>query len=101
MKNRIYTFCNGNDIVNDLKETSTNELGKTKIAGCNTCHPGDHVTGVGSTGPAAEAADRLPPLPLLEVRLLEAQAQQDAPTARSSWGRTAASRRPSRWASRA
>lgn len=56
MKNRIYTFCNGNDIVNSAKETSKNEFGKVKISGCNTCHPGDLVNGVGSSGPAAEAA---------------------------------------------
>jgi hypothetical protein len=56
MKNRIYTFCNGNDIVNSIKETSKNEQGKVKFSGCNGCHPGDVVNGVGSTGPAAEAA---------------------------------------------
>lgn len=56
MKNRIYTMCNGNDIVNNLKEVPPNALGKTKFAGCNTCHPGDHASDVGSTGPAAEQA---------------------------------------------
>lgn len=59
MKNRIYTFCNGNDIVNNLKETPKNADGKSKITGCNTCHPGDPgdaLHGVGSTGPAAEAS---------------------------------------------
>ena len=59
MKNRIYTFCNGNDIVNNLKETPKNAAGRTKLTGCNTCHPGDpgdELHGVGSTGPAAEAA---------------------------------------------
>jgi Cytochrome c bacterial len=59
MKNRIYTFCNGNDIVNNLKETPKNGAGKTKLTGCNTCHPGDpgdQLHGVGSTGPAAEAS---------------------------------------------
>ena len=56
MNNRIYTFCNGNDIVNAVKETAANEQGKVKLGGCNTCHPGDVVNGVGSTGPAAEAA---------------------------------------------
>jgi len=59
MKNRIYTFCNGNDIVNNLKETPKNAAGKTKLTGCNTCHPGDpgdELHGVGSTGPAAEAS---------------------------------------------
>ncbi len=56
MKNRIYTFCNGNDIVNDLKQIPQNALGKTKITGCNSCHPGNHLSDVGSTGPEAEAA---------------------------------------------
>jgi hypothetical protein len=59
MKNRAYTFCNGNDIVNNLKETPPNEKGKTKLTGCNTCHPGDpgdELHGVGSTGPGAEAS---------------------------------------------
>jgi hypothetical protein len=56
MKNRIYTFCNGNDIVNNLKETPKNALGKSKLTGCNTCHPGNHLSDVGSTGPAAESA---------------------------------------------
>ena len=54
MKNRIYTMCNGNDIVNDLKEIPKNADGKSKFSGCNTCHPGD--SNVGSSGPAAEAA---------------------------------------------
>ena len=40
MKNRIYTMCNGNDIVNNLKETPKSpETGKSKFSGCNTCHP--------------------------------------------------------------
>lgn len=56
MKNRIYTFCNGNDIVNDLKQVPANALGKTKITGCNACHPGNHLSDVGSTGPEAESA---------------------------------------------
>ncbi|GFE61856.1 cytochrome C [Geobacter sp. AOG2] len=56
MKNRIYTMCNGNDIVNNLKEIPLNAAGKTKYSGCNTCHPGNHVSDVGSTGPEAEAA---------------------------------------------
>ncbi len=59
MKNRAYTFCNGNDIVNNLKETPKNAAGKSKLTGCNTCHPGDPgdaLHGVGSTGPAAEAS---------------------------------------------
>jgi hypothetical protein len=49
-------MCNGNDIVNNLKEIPPNAQGKTKFTGCNTCHPGDHVSEVGSTGPAAEAS---------------------------------------------
>ncbi|MBI5577455.1 MAG: cytochrome C [Deltaproteobacteria bacterium] len=57
MKNRIYTMCNGNDIVNDLKETPPNtKTGKTKFTGCNTCHPGNHTSDVGSTGKDAENA---------------------------------------------
>jgi len=56
MKNRIYTMCNGNDIVNNLKEIPVNAAGKTKYTGCNTCHPGNHLSDVGSTGPEAEAA---------------------------------------------
>jgi hypothetical protein len=57
MKNRIYTMCNGNDIVNNLKEIPKSpETGKTKFSGCNTCHPGNHVSDVGSTGPNAENA---------------------------------------------
>jgi hypothetical protein len=56
MKNRIYTFCNGNDLVNNLKEIPANEKGKTKLVGCNTCHPGNHLSDVGSTGPEAEQA---------------------------------------------
>ena len=56
MKNRIYTMCNGNDIVNNLKEIPPNQQGKTKFSGCNTCHMGDHASDVGSTGPAAEAS---------------------------------------------
>lgn len=57
MKNRVYTMCNGNDIVNNLKEIPKNpETGKTKFSGCNTCHPGNHLNEVGSTGPAAEEA---------------------------------------------
>ncbi|GAB4362220.1 MAG: cytochrome c [Deltaproteobacteria bacterium] len=56
MKNRIYTMCNGNDIVNNLKEIFNPETGKTKFSGCNTCHPGDHIQDVGSTGKAAEEA---------------------------------------------
>jgi hypothetical protein len=57
MKNRVYTMCNGNDQVNNLKEIPPSpETGRTKFTGCNTCHPGNHVQDVGSTGPAAEAA---------------------------------------------
>jgi hypothetical protein len=56
MANRIYTFCNGNDLVNDLKESAKNDQGKVKLSGCSSCHPGDHLSGVGSTGPEAEAA---------------------------------------------
>ena len=56
MKNRFYSFCDGSDIVNDLKETPPNAAGKTKMTGCNTCHPGDHLSKEGSSGPAAEAA---------------------------------------------
>lgn len=56
MKNRIYTMCNGNDVVNNLKETPKNADGKSKFTGCNTCHPGNHLSDVGSTGPEAEAA---------------------------------------------
>ena len=57
MKNRIYVMCNGNDIVNNLKEIPKNpETGKTKFSGCNTCHPGNHLSNVGSTGPVAEQA---------------------------------------------
>ena len=33
MKNRIYTMCNGNDIVNNLKEIPPNQLGQTKFSG--------------------------------------------------------------------
>ena len=57
MRNRIYTMCNGNDIVNNLKEIPPNpKTGKTKFTGCNTCHPGNHISDVGSTGEEAEAA---------------------------------------------
>ncbi len=56
MKNRIYTMCNGNDIVNNLKEIPKNAEGKSKFTGCNTCHPGNHLSDVGTTGPEAEAA---------------------------------------------
>lgn len=57
MKNRIYTMCNGNDIVNNLKEIPKSpETGKTKFSGCNTCHPGNHLLDVGSKGTEAENA---------------------------------------------
>src|ERR671935_1093320 len=56
MKNRVYTFCNGNDVVNNLKEIPANSLGRTKLTGCNSCHPGNHLSDVGSSGPQAEAA---------------------------------------------
>jgi len=57
MKNRIYVMCNGNDVVNNLKEIPKSpETGKTKFTGCNTCHPGNHLSDVGSTGPEAEKA---------------------------------------------
>jgi hypothetical protein len=56
MKNRIYTFCNGNEVVNDLKETPKNAAGKSKFTGCNSCHPGDHLNKADSTGPGAEKA---------------------------------------------
>lgn len=57
MKNRIYTMCNGNDIVNNLKEIpKAADAKKTKFSGCNTCHPGNHLSDVGSTGAEAEAA---------------------------------------------
>ncbi|MFA6955893.1 MAG: cytochrome c3 family protein [Thermoanaerobaculia bacterium] len=57
MLNRIYTMCNGNDVVNNLKEIPVSpETGKSKFTGCNTCHPGNHVSGVGSSGPEAESA---------------------------------------------
>jgi hypothetical protein len=57
MKNRIYVMCNGNDIVNNLKEIPKSpETGKTKFSGCNTCHPGNHLSDVASTGPEAQKA---------------------------------------------
>ncbi len=57
MKNRIYTMCNGNDVVNNLKEIPKSpETGKSKFSGCNTCHPGNHLSDVGSSGPEAENA---------------------------------------------
>ena len=57
MKNRVYVMCNGNDIVNNLKEIPKSPTtGKTKFSGCNTCHPGNHLSDVGSTGPEAENA---------------------------------------------
>jgi len=57
MRNRIYTMCNGNDIVNNLKEIPKSpQTGKTKFTGCNTCHPGNHLSDVASTGAEAEDA---------------------------------------------
>ena len=56
MKNRVYTMCNGNDVVNNLKEIPKNADGKSKFSGCNSCHPGNHLSDVGSSGPEAEAA---------------------------------------------
>jgi len=57
MRNRIYTMCNGNDIVNNLKEVPKSEgAAKTKFSGCNSCHPGNHLSDVASSGPEAEAA---------------------------------------------
>jgi len=58
MKNRIYTMCNGNEIVNDLKAVrlGAGDAAKVKYSGCNKCHPGNHLQAAGSTGPAAEAA---------------------------------------------
>ena len=57
MENRIYVMCNGNDLVNNLKEIPKSpETGKTKFAGCNTCHPGNHLSDVGSKGAEAEKA---------------------------------------------
>nr|WP_320131096.1 hypothetical protein [uncultured Holophaga sp.] len=57
MKNRIYTMCNGNDIVNKLKEIPASpSTGKRKYTGCDTCHPGDHLHEMDSRGPEAEAA---------------------------------------------
>ena len=39
MKNRIYTMCNGNDIVNNLKEIPKNPVtGKTKFSGVRGLH---------------------------------------------------------------
>jgi hypothetical protein len=57
MQNRIYVMCNGNDLVNNLKEIPKSpETGKTKFTGCNTCHPGNHLSDVGSSGKEAENA---------------------------------------------
>jgi hypothetical protein len=56
MLNRVYTMCNGNDVVNNLKEIPKNAAGKSKFSGCNTCHPGNHLSDVGSTGAEAEKA---------------------------------------------
>jgi hypothetical protein len=56
MKNRAYTMCNANEIVNSLREVPPNEQGKTKFTGCDSCHPGDQLSKPGDTGPAAEAS---------------------------------------------
>jgi hypothetical protein len=56
MLNRIYTMCNGNDVVNNLKQTPQGEAAKAKFTGCNTCHPGNHLSDVGSSGTEAENA---------------------------------------------
>jgi hypothetical protein len=56
MKNRAYTMCNGNDTVSALKEVKSAETGKVKYTGCDSCHPGNNLQGVNSTGPDAEAA---------------------------------------------
>jgi len=57
MYNRVYSFCNGNDIVNKLKETPVGtHTGKTTLSGCNTCHPGNNIYGPESSGKEAEAS---------------------------------------------
>lgn len=55
MMNRVYTMCNGNELVNNLKQV-VNAEGKTKFTGCESCHPGDGINKPWSTGPAAEAS---------------------------------------------
>ncbi len=57
MYNRIYSFCNGNDTVNRLKETPVGTYTKKAgLAGCNTCHPGNNIFGPDSSGKDAESA---------------------------------------------
>lgn len=57
MYNRIYSFCNGNDTVNRLKETPVGTFTKKpNLTGCNTCHPGNNIYGPDSSGAEAEAA---------------------------------------------
>ena len=57
MYNRVYSFCNGNDIVNKLKETPVgSHTKKTTLTGCNTCHPGNNIYGPESSGKEAEAS---------------------------------------------
>jgi cytochrome c len=57
MKNRVYVMCNGNDVVNNLKEIPKSpQSGKTKFSGCNSCHPGNHLSDVGSRGEEAQKA---------------------------------------------
>ena len=74
MYNRVYSFCNGNDVVNKLKETPVGtHTKKTTLTGCNTCHPGNNIYGPESSGKEAEAEHRLPRLPFLDLRLLKTQ----------------------------
>jgi hypothetical protein len=55
MYNRVYSFCNGNDVVNKLKETPVgSHTNKTTLSGCNTCHPGNNIYGPESSGKEAE-----------------------------------------------
>ena len=54
MLNRVYSMCNGNDVVNSL-QVVTLPSGKTKFTGCDSCHMGDSLNKPGSSGPAAEA----------------------------------------------
>jgi hypothetical protein len=56
MKNRHYTMCNGNEIVNALQEVRLGNSEQVRYTGCDSCHPGDGISKAGSTGPQAEAA---------------------------------------------
>jgi nitrate/TMAO reductase-like tetraheme cytochrome c subunit len=57
MYNRIYSFCNGNDVVNRLKETPVGTTTKkATLTGCNSCHPGNNIYGPDSSGKEAEAS---------------------------------------------